>query len=85
MQRKMLAAILLPLPFAALPVAVVMVSAVFGPGGNDEVVLREAPSAIEREYVSSEVPLIDAASLASIPTAAEFEPGCSDHDLLSES
>ena len=85
MQRKMLAAILLPLPFAALPVAVVMISAVFGPGGNDEVVLRETPTAIEREYVSSEAPAIDAAALASIASPAQFEPGCADHDLLSES
>ncbi len=85
MQRKMLGAILLPLPFAALPVAVVLVSAVFGPGGNDDVVLRDTPTAIEREYVSSEAPAIDAASLASIPTAAEFEPGCGDYDLRSES
>ena len=85
MQRKVLAAILLPLPFAALPVAVVLFGAAFGPGGNDELVLRESPVEVTQDYVSSEAPAIDPSSLASISAPTQFEAGCADHDLRSES
>ena len=80
MQRKVLGAILLPLPFAALPVAAVLIGAVFGPGGNGEVVLRDTPAAIQ-DQVSTDSPTIDPAALASMPSAADFEPGC-DENLL---
>jgi hypothetical protein len=86
MGRKALAAILLPLPFAALPVAVVLLGAVFGPGESDELVIREAPSAvIQEEVVSSAPPEIEGATLASVSSPLQFEPGCADYDLIAES
>ena len=46
MRRKMFGAILLPLPFAALPVIVVLIGAVFGPKSSEQLVTRDAPTAI---------------------------------------
>jgi hypothetical protein len=62
-------------------VAAVLIGAVFGPGGNDEVVLRETPVAIEEHVSVMDSPTIDPAALASMPAAADFEPGCDDNLL----
>jgi|GEM_PF-5273185 len=83
MGRKTLAALLLPLPFAALPIAVVAIGAVFGPGESDEFVIKEDASPVE-QMVSSEAPALGTTSLASVPEALQFDP-CSDYDLRSES
>jgi hypothetical protein len=41
MGRKVLGAILLPLPFAALPIIVVVIGAVFGPSNHSEVLVQQ--------------------------------------------
>jgi hypothetical protein len=83
MSRRAIGAILLPLPFAALPVIVVLLGAVFGPKSSDDFVAENlpAPPAIE-ESVSND-PLLDdeEVSLASISSSVQFEPGCGDIDL----
>lgn len=87
MGRKMLGAILLPLPFAALPVIVVLIGAVFGPGESDELVTREtipAPIAIE-DTVAVDSAIDPSVTLASTTNPVQFDPGCNDFDLRSES
>jgi hypothetical protein len=83
MGRKALAAILLPLPFAALPIAVVAVGAVFGPGPSDELVIREDASPASEMSVSTETTIV-APSLASVSEPMQFDP-CAEYDLRSES
>lgn len=85
MRRKMLGAILLPLPFAALPVAAVLLGAVFGPGESDELVTRESPSKIIVDRAMTETMLDAGASLAKISEPAQFEPGCGVEGLRGES
>lgn len=83
MGRKALAAILLPLPFAALPMAVVAVGALFGPGESDDLVVREDVAPLQEEVVASEAPAY-APPLASVSEPLQFEP-CHEYSLLSES
>lgn len=85
MRRKMLGAILLPLPFAALPVIVVLIGAVFGPGESDELVTRDTTPAIVEDFVSTEAITDPGTDLASVTSPAQFEPGCNDFDALTES
>lgn len=82
MGRKALAAILLPVPFAALPIAVVAIGAVFGSGGTDEYVIREETPIVTDDTVSAVEPGIDSMSLASVTEPIQFEP-CAENDLLS--
>lgn len=84
MGRKALAAILLPLPFAALPVAVVALGAVFGSGGEDEYVIREETPVTREDTVSTSAPGIGGVNLASVSEPVQFEP-CPPGDLISES
>jgi hypothetical protein len=85
MRKRVLGAILLPLPFAALPVIVVLLGAVFGPGDSDELVTREDATQVTQEFVSTEAPHDPEISLTRATTrAGQFEPDCGD-ELLSES
>jgi hypothetical protein len=81
----MLGAILLPLPFAALPVIVVLIGGVFGPQSNDQLVTRDAPTTIIEDRVLTggyEQP----ADLAKVSTSSQPDSlGCEDYDLRSES
>jgi hypothetical protein len=83
MGRKALAAILLPLPFAALPIAVVAVGALFGPSESGDLVIQEDTPAIHSDAVLSEAPAYSA-PLASVSEPVQFDP-CADYDLRSES
>ena len=86
MRRKMLGAILLPLPFAALPVVVVLIGAVFGPESNDQLVTRDAPTAITIEERVLTGGYDEAAGLAKVSSNAQPDGiGCEDYDLRSES
>ena len=85
MRRKMLGAILLPLPFAALPVIVVLIGAVFGPENSGELVARETPTTISlQERVLTEATASPEA-MARISEPLQFEPGCGDYDSHIES
>lgn len=89
MRRKMFGAILLPLPFAALPVIVVLIGAVFGPKSSDQLVTRDAPTAItiDERVLADEYPEYDEPSgLAKVSSNTQYEPlGCGESDLRSES
>ena len=86
MPKKLLGAILLPLPFAALPVIVVLIGAIFGPGGSDALVTREAPAPfVIEDTVSTEALTDETIDLASLASPLQFDPGCNDYDLRSES
>lgn len=86
MRRKMFGAILLPLPFAALPVIVVLIGAVFGPKSSDQLVTRDAPTAITVEERVLTDGYDEATGLAKVSSNAQYERvGCDDHDLRSES
>ena len=85
MRRKMFGALLLPIPFAALPVIVVFVGAMFGPGESDELVTREDSAQVLDDFIANEsvgdvdLPLARAAS------SSQFDGGCGEYDLRSES
>ena len=82
MRRRTLGAILLPLPFAALPVIVVLLGAVFGPGESDDLVTQTlpAPPAIE-DSVSTDATTEGTITLASVSSPVQFEPDCGQYDL----
>jgi hypothetical protein len=86
MRRKMFGAILLPLPFAALPVIVVLIGAVFGPKSSEQLVTRDAPTAITfQERVLTES-YDEPTGLAKVSSNSQYESlGCGDQDLRSES
>ena len=85
MPKRVLGAILLPLPFAALPVIVVLIGAVFGPGESDELVTRQDPTQVIQEFVSTEAQQDAAISLTRASSnTAQFAPTCDD-GLLTES
>jgi hypothetical protein len=85
MSRKLIAALLLPVPFAALPVIVVVVGAVFGSSRGDELVTREnADSAIEQLGIFEALTASNA-DLTLTSSQAPAVSGCDDADLLSES
>ena len=83
MRRRTIGAILLPLPFAALPVVVVLVGALFGPGESEELVTQNlpAPVTIEDSVATTDRWLDDSVSLASVSSPVEFEPDCGEYDL----
>ncbi len=86
MQRKMLGAILLPLPFAALPVIAVLAGAVFGASSpsTDLVTTRqEAPAIEQRVGIEVITDGTDTSTLAKLPTDTNLS-GCED-DLQGES
>ncbi len=56
MKRKMLGALLLPLPFAALPVAAVMFSATPAPGDGGLVVQTPIPIEQQTEQMAADLP-----------------------------
>ena len=84
MQRKMLGALLLPIPFAALPVIVVLISAAFGPGGSDELVTREDSAQVLDGFAAADVTTANDLPLARASVPA-VEPGCGDEGLRTES
>ncbi len=64
MSRKMIGAILLPIPFAALPVVVVLAGALFSSAGAEEdFVNREDLPRIE-QFVSTDVAAVEEDTLA---------------------
>ncbi len=77
MQRKMLGAILLPIPFAALPVIVVLAGALFGGKGGDRelVTTRNDAPAIEERVSDTNFPLDGDGALART-TAGNQSDGC---------
>ena len=82
MRRRTIGAILLPLPFAALPVIVVLLGAVFGPGESDDLVTQTLPQPVAIEDTVATDALTDSSmSLASVSTAIQFEPDCGMYDL----
>ncbi|MEO8539625.1 MAG: hypothetical protein ABI577_07785 [bacterium] len=84
MRRKMLGAILLPIPFAALPVVVVLAGALFGSHStNGELLTREqlGPSAEQR--VSSDI-IIDGADSTLAKVTADSQPSGCDFDIQGE-
>ncbi|MGE3077238.1 MAG: hypothetical protein AB7N24_19275 [Dehalococcoidia bacterium] len=86
MRKRVLGALLLPLPFAALPVVVVLIGAASGSNGPDELVTREDPTAVITEFVSTNAQGDTEVTLArSSSTTTSHDLGCDDSDLLSES
>ena len=82
MRRRTIGAILLPLPFAALPVVVVLVGALFGPGESEELVTQNLPVPVAVEdTVSTDRWLDEGVSLASVSSPIQFEPDCGEYDL----
>lgn len=78
MRRKMLGAILLPIPFAALPVLVVLAGALLGGKGADSgnlVTTREQTPALEERVSSKTLPAADEGTLARV-TTQDRDPGC---------
>lgn len=64
MSRKMIGAILLPIPFAALPVVVVLAGALFSSGGaSDDLVTRDTTAQVD-QALSSGVTSLDEDTLA---------------------
>jgi len=77
MRRKMLAAILLPIPFAALPVIVVLIGAVFGGSRNDsELVTRESTVTSFEDRLKVSVTESDDSTLAKVSDPAQSIDGC---------
>ena len=82
MRRRTIGAILLPLPFAALPVIVVLLGAVFGPGESDDFVTQNLPEPVTIEDSVSASAMTDSSlSLASVSSPIQFEPECGEYDL----
>ena len=78
MRRKMLGAILLPIPFAALPVLVVLASALFGGKGTDSgnlVTTREQTPALEERVSSETIAASEDGTLARVTTQST-DQGC---------
>jgi len=82
----MLAAVLLPLPFAALPIVVVLVGAVFGGSSSEDIVSRDTAPVIS-DYVQQDAPAEDIGSTLAygLGEPAQFEKDCGEYDLRSES
>lgn len=81
MRRKMLGAILLPIPFAALPVLVVLAGALLGGKGTDGgnlVTTREQTPALEERVSSEALPVADNGTLARV-TTQDNDPGCGEN------
>jgi len=73
----MLAAILLPIPFAALPVIVVLVGAVFGgSNSNSSLVTRESTVSSLQDRLKVAVTESDASTLAKVSEPAQGIEGC---------
>ncbi len=86
MRRKLLGALLLPLPFAALPVVVVLIGAMSGSNGQDELVTREDPTAVITEFVSTQAQDGGDVTLARSSSASTSpDIGCDDLELRAES
>lgn len=83
MGRKKLAAILLPVPFAALPVLVVLAGALFGgkAAGEGELVTTKDTPALEQRVSTDGPSQIDESTLA---RAAQDATGGCDEGLNSE-
>ena len=71
----MLGALLLPIPFAALPVIVVLIAAAFAPGGSDELVTREDSAQVLDVFAAADVDTAHELQLARASVPAD-EPGC---------
>lgn len=85
MQRRVLGAILLPLPFAALPVVVVLAAAALGSNGDSGNLARETVIPIVAPQVAADNgPSMDG-TLARVSQAPGSEAGCNDYDLRIES
>lgn len=77
MRRKMLAAILLPIPFAALPVIVVLIGAVSGSSNNDSgLVTRESTVSALEDRLRVAVTERDGSPLAKVSEPAQGIDGC---------
>ncbi|MGE0601337.1 MAG: hypothetical protein AB7J35_17975 [Dehalococcoidia bacterium] len=86
MRKRVLGALLLPLPFAALPVVVVLIGAYSGSGSQDELVTRDDPTVVITEFVSTSAQPDSNVTLArSSSVTTSINAGCDDSDLLSES
>lgn len=82
MRKRTIGAILLPLPFAALPVVVVLLGALFGPGESEELVTQNVPAPVTIEdTVAADQWTDGGVSLASVSSAVQFEPDCAEYDL----
>lgn len=80
MRRKMLGAILLPIPFAALPVLVVLAGALFGGKGSDSselVTTRDQTPALQERVSTDSVTTTDDSTLARVTSQNEVQ-GCGD-------
>ncbi len=80
MRRKMLGAILLPIPFAALPVLVVLAGALFGSKGADSAVVttKDRTPALEERVSTASITTSDESTLARVSTQAQDPAGCGD-------
>lgn len=89
MRRKALGAILLPLPFAALPAVAVLLGAVFGPKAEEQLVTQDVSTAVSiQERVLTEGAHLQAEidGLAKVSSNSYYGSlGCDDRDLRSES
>ena len=89
MRRKALGAILLPLPFAALPVIAVLLGAVFGPKADEQLVTRDVSTAVsiqERVLTQNDALETQIDGLAKVSSNSSYGSlGCEDHDVRSES
>ena len=89
MRRKALGAILLPLPFAALPVVAVLIGAVFGPKSEEQLVTQDVSTAVsiqERVLTDSAAREAQLDGLAKVSSSTGYGSfGCEDHDLRTES
>lgn len=86
MSRRTLGVILLPLPFAALPVVVVLAGALFSGNSEPDIVARESTApVIEQRVLETDQPQATTDTMARVSQPAEFEPGCNGYDLRIES
>lgn len=77
---------MLPLPFAALPVVVVLFGAMTGSSEHDELVTRDDPTAVINELVSIQAQSHTDVTLAQSSTASTpLNAGCDDSDLITQS
>lgn len=85
MRRKMLGAILLPLPFAALPVVVVVAGALFGgnSAGKGELVTRQEDTPPIEQRVATDADINNAGSALARTTVQTQTSDCGE-DLFSE-
>lgn len=89
MRRKAMGAILLPLPFAALPAVAVLIGAVFGPQPEEQLVTREISTVVsfqERMLTEQAAEAKESPDgLAKVSSSVSATPGCDDKGFVTES